>query len=331
MKVILKMKALEPISVGYESIGIETLLYSIPIIQEDGSAIDVPIIPGNSLRGVLRDQMTLQFLEDLKMAIEKNREKNKKPNNGQYTLSAHVGTLLSLFSGGILSGEEKSDGSKEPNIKEIMDNYVYPLLPLSIMGVALKKIIIPGKIKVGIGYPVTEETRHLLVDLGVALDRDIPTLPEIVSSVLITRKDDTNKVMQLNELLDITGEPKDIKAEDSAIQQRLYRQVVVPGTTFYSYIEDVIPMTEAEWGLILKTLERLDKIGGRIAGGLGKIKLQVEGIEEGKRNELIQKYDEYIEQNLKKILEALGKNPNDFFKNSSKEQGRNEEQTTNEE
>ena len=324
MKVILKMKALEPISVGYESIGIETLLYSLPIVRENGTAIEVPILPGNSLRGVLRDQMAIQFLEDVKR--ESQNHNNNNSNEGtQQTLSAHIGTLLSLFSGGILSGGEK--GESTPNIKEIMDNYVYPLLPLSIMGVALKKIIIPGKIKVGIGYPLTEDTKPLLMDLGVDPEEKAPSLQDIVSSVLITRKDDTAKVMQLRELLNVEGDPKEAKADDSAIQQRLYRRVVVPGTVFYSYIEDIIPLTDAEWGLVLKTLNRLDKVGGRVAGGLGKVKLQIEGINEDKKNELIQKYNEYVERNLTDILGALKKNPNDFFKNTSKDQEK-EQKTT---
>jgi len=320
MKVILKMKALEPISVGYESIGIETLLYSLPIVKEDGTAIEVPILPGNSIRGVLRDQMAIQFLEDVKRKLEdvKRESENQNKKNTQQTLSAHIGTLLSLFSGGILSGGEK--GESAPNIKEIMDKYIYPLLPLSVMGVALKKLIIPGKIKVGIGYPLTEDTKPLLIDLGVNPDEKAPSLQDIVSSVLITRKDDTAKVLQLRELLNAEGDPKEAKASDSAIQQRLYRRVVVPGAVFYSYLEDVIPMSDAEWGLVLKTLNRLDKVGGRVAGGLGKVKLHIEGINEDKKNELIRKYDEYVEHKLTDILDALKKNPNDFFKSPSKDQ-----------
>ena len=313
MKVVLKMKALEPISVGYESIGIETLLYSLPIVKEDGSALEVPVIPGNSLRGVLRDEMALQFLEDVKSALLENTKKNKTSEK-QEPLTAHIGTLLSLFSGGILSGEEKTKGT--PNIKEIMENYVYPLLPLSIMGVALKKIIIPGKIKVGIGYPITKETKSLLTDLGLPLNENTPTLSEITSSILITRKDDTNKVMQLKELLNVQGKVEEAKAGDSAVQQRLYRQVVVPGTVFYSYVEDIIPMTDAEWGLVLKTLERLDNIGGRVAGGLGKVKIELHGIND-KRDKFVQAYNSYINDNLDTILEVLKTNPNDFFKSSS--------------
>ncbi|WP_297064488.1 RAMP superfamily CRISPR-associated protein [Thermococcus sp.] len=314
MRVVLKMKALEPISVGYESIGIETLLYSLPIVKEDGTALEVPVIPGNSLRGVLRDQMALQFLEDVKSAQMGSKKETETSGNPE-SLNAHIGTLLSLFSGGILSGEEKAQGM--PNIKKIMENYVYPLLPLSIVGVALKKIIIPGKIKVGIGYPVTKETKSLLTDLGVSLNESAPALSEITSSILITRKDDTNKVMQLKELLNVQGKIEEAKAGDSAVQQRLYRQVVVPGTVFYSYVEDIIPMTKAEWGLVLKTLERLDKIGGRVAGGLGKVKIELSGIDDKKWREFINAYTGYIHDNLNKILNALKTNPNDFFKSSS--------------
>ncbi|WP_297518078.1 RAMP superfamily CRISPR-associated protein [Thermococcus sp.] len=318
MRVVLKMKALEPISVGYESIGIETLLYSLPIVKEDGTALEVPVIPGNSLRGVLRDQMALQFLEDVKSALTESKKETGAPEK-QESLNAHIGTLMSLFSGGILSGEEKSQGM--PNIKEIMENYIYPLLPLSIMGVALKKIIIPGRIKVGIGYPVTKETKSLLTDLGVSLNESTPALSEITSSVLITRKDDTNKVMQLKELLNVQGKIEEAKAGDSAVQQRLYRQVVVPGTVFYSYVEDIIPMTDAEWGLVLKTLERLDKIGGRVAGGLGKVKIELSGIDDKKREDFIKAYTNNIQDNLNTILNALETNPNSFFKSSSNSSG----------
>ncbi|MDI3476098.1 MAG: hypothetical protein PWQ79_1986 [Thermococcaceae archaeon] len=311
MRIKLKMKALEPISVGYESIGIETLLYSIPIVKDDGTAIEVPIVPGNSLRGVLRDEMAMQFLEDLRAKLAKKNSKKGSSNQ----LEVHIGTLLSMFSGGILSGEEKGEGA--PDITEVMNNYVYPLLPLSIMGVALKKVIIPGKLKVGIGYPLTKETQSLLADLGVDFEKGVPSLSEIQSSVLITRKDDTTKVMQLKELIaKIEGKPEDVKAEDSAIQQRLYRQVVVPGTIFYSYVEDVIPMTDAEWGLVIKTLERLNRVGGRVAGGLGKIKVDIEVI--GDKEKYITKYDEFLDNKLNDILNALKTDPNSFFKKDSK-------------
>ncbi|MDK2870642.1 MAG: hypothetical protein PWP39_1877 [Pyrococcus sp.] len=321
MKVVLKMKALEPISVGYESIGIETLLYSLPVIGEDGKPIDVPVLPGNSLRGVLRDQMALQFLEDV-ISNAKNNNKDVK---------AHIGTLLSLFSGGILAGKDNEQSKVEPNIiKNIMEQYVYLLLPLSIMGVAIKKIIIPGKLKVGIGYPLTEETKSLLKDLGVLQnDKEVPSLlKDIVHSVLITRKDDTSKVMQLKELLnEIQGEPKEVKPEDSAIQQRLYRQVVIPGTVFYSYVEDVIPMSDEEWGLVIKTLKRLSNVGGRVAGGLGKVKIEIVGVSEEEQKKFIQAYDNYISNsnNLKKILNALKTDPNSYFVKEDKEEQQEEE------
>lgn len=319
MKVVLKMKALEPISVGYESIGIETLLYSLPVIGEDGKPIEVPVLPGNSLRGVLRDQMALQFLEDV-ISNAKNNNKDVK---------AHIGTLLSLFSGGTLGGNDKQQkNEKEPNIKKIMEEYVYPLLPLSIMGVAIKKLIIPGKLKVGIGYPFTQETKPLLVDLGVPLSENAPSLEDIVHSVLITRKDDTSKVMQLKELLnEIQGEPKEVKPEDSAIQQRLYRQVVIPGTVFYSYVEDVIPMSDEEWGLVLKTLKRLSNVGGRVAGGLGKVKIEIVGVSEEEQKKFIQAYDNYISDsnNLEKILNTLKTDPSSYFVKEDKEEQQEEE------
>ncbi len=294
MKIVLKMTALEPISVGFESIGIETLIYKIPIVKENGEVLDVPIIPGNSLRGILRDEMTMQFIEDV-LAQKSD-------------IQFHIGSLISMFSGGVL-GKEKQSEITGTNIKNIMDNYVKYLLPLSIMGVALKKIMIPSKIKVGIAYPLTEETKELIEDL---IDRkednsELPKLKDIESSMLMTRKNDETKIRQLD--IDIVGETEEFTGEDTKVQQRFFRQVVIPGTIFYSYVEEIIPLTDYEKGLLIKSIERLTKVGGSSVRGLGKVKVEIIGIDNNSKEGYIQKYKEFIQDNIDNIAKALQKDP----------------------
>jgi len=296
MRIVLKIEAIEPISVGFESTGIETSLYRIPIIMPDGDVIDVPIIPGNSLRGVLRDEMAFQFLSDVKKISNK--------------LSVNAGTLMTLFSGGILAGGQEEVTTKK--VSEIMDKYVKPLLPLSIMGCALIKMMVPSKIKLGIGYPVTKETKKLVEDIydGEAT----VSLADITSFVLMTRKDDKMKMTQLavktdfsllDELL-----KKGLKGERrAAIQQRFRREVVIPGTLFVTYIDEILPLTPEEWGLLLKTLKRLKGIGGSVARGLGGLKITYSGLSAEEVHKFEEAYRDYVKENQKKIIDALQKDP----------------------
>ncbi len=318
MRVTLKLKAKEPLSIGFESIGTTMLLYKLPVIKDTGDVLEIPIIPGNSIRGVFRDAMVMQFLQDVKQNQNKNDE-----------LEVNAGTLMTLFSGGILA----KAGEQELNARivlEKMKSYVKPLLPLSIMGCALAKFMVPSKLKFGIGYPIVEETQDLIDDL--IKDEPKVKLEDILISVQMMRKDDKVKMSQLDqlgiqtnleeldEIMGLTEEEGDYqkKTKESAVQQRFVREAVAPGTTFVTYIEELIPLTEAEWGLVFKTLENLSSVGGSICRGFGKIEVEIKNMKDEDVQKYKQAYEKFIGEKLNDIINALKASPEIEEKSKSK-------------
>ncbi len=318
MRVTLKLKAKEPLSIGFESIGTTMLLYKLPVIKDTGDVLEIPIIPGNSIRGVFRDAMVMQFLQDVKQNQNKNDE-----------LEVNAGTLMTLFSGGILA----KAGEQELNARivlEKMKSYVKPLLPLSIMGCALAKFMVPSKLKFGIGYPIVEETQNLIDDL--IKDEPKVKLEDILISVQMMRKDDKVKMSQLDqlgiqtnleeldEIMGLTEEEGDYqkKTKESAVQQRFVREAVAPGTTFVTYIEELIPLTEAEWGLVFKTLENLSSVGGSICRGFGKIEVEIKNMKDENVQKYKQAYEKFIGEKLNAIINALKASPEIEEKSKSK-------------
>ena len=332
MRVILKLKAKEPLSIGFESIGTTTLLYKLPVVKDNGDVLDIPIIPGNSIRGAFRDVMVIQFLQDVKEKLESNQNNSSNTKKGKAedidrTLTVNAGTLMTLFSGGILakSGEHGLNAKK---ISEKMENYVKPLLPLSIMGCALVKFMVPSKLKFGIGYPIVEETKDLIDDL--IEDEPKVKLEDILITVQMMRKDDKVKMSQLDQLgiqtnfeeldkmMGLAEEEGDNqkKTKESAVQQRFVREAVAPGTTFVTYIEELIPLTEAEWGLVFKTLENFSSVGGSICRGFGKIKVEIKNLKDVQRYK--EAYKKFIEENIDYIINALKASPEIGEKSKSK-------------
>jgi hypothetical protein len=295
----LTLEALEPISIGLESTGIKMLLYRMPVVTPSGAVLEIPVIPGNSLRGVLRDAMAIQFLSDVR--------------KHQSNVSIHAGTALSLFSGGILArGEEAGVNAKD--LDRLMKEYVQYLLPISILGASIGKIMIPSKIKVGMGYPITRETKFLVNHL-ISSPNSTPSLEDILVSVLMTRKDDRAKFGQLADLgIQLSGLDKFLEEaggeREVAVQQRFEREAVAPGTKFVTYIRELLPLTNPEKGLVLETLDQLSSVGGRIAGGLGEFKLTIlDGLLKSDKQQARNAYIEFIEAQSSKIAEALKKNP----------------------
>lgn len=298
MLLTLTLQALEPISVGLESTGIKMLLYRMPVVTPSGDVLEIPVIPGNSLRGVLRDAMAIKFLSDVR--------------KHQQNVSVHAGTAVSLFSGGILARGEEA-GVSATDLNRLMKDYVQYLLPISILGASIGKIMIPSKIKVGMGYPVTRETDFLVSHLSNVTP--VHSLEDILVSVLMTRKDDRAKFGQLADLgIQLSGLDAFLEKAGGergvAVQQRFEREAVAPGTQFVTYIREILPLTDPERGLLLKTLDQLYSVGGRIAGGLGEFKLI--SITAARNAKNARAYDQFIKDKFNQIVEALKKNPQEI-------------------
>jgi hypothetical protein len=292
------LTAKEPLSVGLESIGIKTLLYKLPVVLRNGVIMEIPVIPGNSFRGVLRDTMSKRFILDVCRASSEEK------------IAVDPGTALSMFSGGILSKPKKSDKkSKEDSIYTLIEGHARYLLPLSILGFAVSNTIVPGKIKVGCGYPVVRETKELIEDLYWE-DTGIE-LANIYTTVLLTRKNDLEKISQIREIEYDKDEAQDYlrreEKEAGALQQRMEREAVIAGTRFVTFIRDILPLKPEEEGLLLKTIGEVKSVGGSTARGLGEVKLSI--FNEQTREDAESKYEAFIQENIREIREQLKKSP----------------------
>lgn len=296
------LTAKEPLSVGLESIGIKTLLYKLPVVLRNGVIMEIPVIPGNSFRGVLRDTMSKRFILDVCRVGSEEK------------IEVDPGTALSMFSGGILSKPKRSDKkpgekSKEDSIYTLIEGHAQYLLPLSILGFAVSNTIVPGKIKVGCGYPVVRETKELIEDLYWE-DTGIE-LANICTTVLLTRKNDLEKISQIHEIEYNKDEAKDyLKREEKeagALQQRMEREAVIAGTRFVTFIRDILPLKPEEEGLLLKTIGEIKSVGGSTARGLGEVKLSI--LNKQTREDAEKKYETFIQKNIEKIREQLRKSP----------------------
>jgi CRISPR/Cas system CSM-associated protein Csm3 (group 7 of RAMP superfamily) len=296
IKILLTVK--EPLSVGLESIGIKTLLYKIPIVQRNGELFEIPIIPGNSFRGVLRDTMAKRYILDICGQC-----------SGQEKIEIDPGTALSMFSGGMLT---RAGSSTVESVPSLIEEYAQYILPLSILGFAVSNTIVPGKIKVGCGYPIVDETKDLIEDIYWE-DTKIK-LEDLYTEVLLTRKDDIEKISQISEI-DYDEEKANQylqreSEEAGALQQRMVREAVIPGTKYVTYIRDVLPLKPAEEGFLLKTLQEIKSLGGSTARGLGEIELSVLNVND--IDNKIQAYEKFIQDNLDTIKDQLKTSPTDL-------------------
>ena len=232
----------------------------------DGRIMEIPVISGNSIRGLLRDRGMRFMLRAL----------------GDPVLSP--GAFDFLTSGGALS---KTAGR---GIDIGFARRLRNLIPLvGIFGGACGNQIPPGKLQVGKWYPVCTEMRSKL-PLAV---RD---LPEAALSVFdmtdlhsFTRTDDKkNDHMQkwlpapertLLEAPNVTKdkEGREVAKKEPAQQMRYTQEVLIAGVKFSCWflLQDVTPLEKAAFASALYEWSKAPFIGGQSRHGLGLIELDL--------------------------------------------------------
>ncbi len=338
MYVIIVLRSREPISYGEESIGIKTLIKRISILlPEQDEIIQVPVILGNGLRGVLRDIMTITFLE---------RVAKKAKDKGIKDIKVDARVLLLMLTGGVL--KRRGEGQiTAKNIYNLQDR-AKVLLPLNIMGFALSNIMIPSKIKVSMFYPICSETYTLVEDLveyikshnkgnkNIDFDklRSI-SIKNIIGEVQMMHKDDAGKLVNLS-LPGITftniddkvdsirrEQAEDVKrdrreqaqaeqtqAERVRLQAIFRREYVMPGTVFIGFISEIIPLSDAEKALLALSIKKLKEnsgVGGAVVRGFGSFNIEymvdvqnnlnLNSSTQKDRQSIIDIVDNFIEQN----------------------------------
>jgi len=270
--------ALSSISHIGETHGIHSRLRRETYVQPDHSVVKVPVISGNSLRGLLRDKGMMHMLMALGYGVdERNGTVNGLPLSSFYF----------LFSGGALT----KTGKRGLDIDEA--RRWRDLLPLvSIFGGAMGNQIMPGKLKVGKIVPICKETAHLLPERFISGNES--SIWDYCQEEAYTRKDD-EKDERLRDLIEpgerrqlelLAGETRQATRDDrdrevveetgQKQQMRYYVETFVAGTRFQWYIvlDDV---TDLEFDAFCVTMAQFGKmpfIGGKSSIGHGKVSVQ---------------------------------------------------------
>ena len=257
---------------GGESFGINSKLRREKFVQPDGSVIAVPVISGNSMRGLLRDRGMLHMCRVLGYGVDYDKGEVR----GLPLKAFHF-----LFSGGSLT----SDGGKVVNVEEA--RRLRELIPLvSIFGGGLGNQILPGKFICGKLIPVCNETLHLLPE-GFRPERS-QTIWEFLQEEMYTRKDDSKNqhlrgvIEQRDRLLLEAAESKSqttvqVVEETGAKQQMMYYvETFAAGCEFYWRIclRDVSDVEFEAFLVTLTEFSRLPFIGGKSNVGMGEVALR---------------------------------------------------------
>lgn len=197
----------------------------------------LPIITGNSVRGILRDNAAKKLLDTLGVKVNKE-------------------TFNVLFSGGNVSGTMKNDVAKAKAVREH-----FPAV--SIFGGGLGDMIMSGKIMVGNLYPLTVETHMKLGE-----DFTDKSWKSLIDEMEFTRTDD-GKEDTLAEYMTDCSEEKKAKA---STQMRYSVQYMAVGTEFIQDIYIFENVTDLELGALYSAFAEwfcLPRLGGMANKGFG--------------------------------------------------------------
>lgn len=252
---------------GGQSVGVNSLLRREKFVQPDATVEEVPVISGNSIRGILRDVGMRHFCRAL--------------GYGENGAGLSLAAFHFLFSGGALT-KDKTRGLDETGARALRE-----LIPLvGLFGGAMGNKILPGKLKIGKAIPICAETLHLLP--APYCNVNPVSIWDYLQEEMYTRTDDAkNEHLQAliaprvrTLLLDAAraksekedaGKPQDDTGQHQ--QMRYYVETFAAGTQFYWKVVLDDP-TEVEFEAFITTLVEFSKLpylGGKSGTGLGEV------------------------------------------------------------
>lgn len=233
-----------------------------------GRVMDIPVISGNAIRGMLRDRGMLFMLREL----------------GDPVLSPAAFDFLT--SGGALSktAGRGLDIGQARRLRELI-----PLV--GVFGGSCGNQILPGKLQVGKWYPICAEMMQYLPQQYRSLPEAQVSIFDMTDLHSFTRMDDKkNDHMQkylpaperaLLEAPKVTKgkDGKDIATKDVAQQMRYTQEVLIAGVKFSCWLmlQDVTPLEKAAFASALYEWSKAPFIGGQSRHGLGLIDLNFDG------------------------------------------------------
>lgn len=221
---------------GNESSGSEALLKRIAVIV-DGDRLDMPVLSGNAIRGILRRYVMSDMLSRL----------DYKPGTKLY----HT-----LFTGGLLESVESGDSGV---LNLDMRREMRQTLPVvSLLGTAIGNQMFEGKLKCMMGLPICNEMRDFIPSSSAIKPQK--SIYDFLSFDFQTRKDD------------LRG---DREKDDAAHQMLVNFETMAIGTPFYHefVLTDASDVEKAVLARMINLWRERPYFGGKSGTGHGKLKL----------------------------------------------------------
>lgn len=205
-------------------------LRRFPVLGPDGRSISVPAVSGNALRGRLRRLLAREMFERLDIDST-SREWDRV-----------YGTVAN---GGLLDGYDPSaDPAFIRGVREACP-------PLSALGAAMGKWMLPGRCSIGILWPVCDAT----VDAGLCSPAEkgrIPRLSDVEGETYHVRLPDRQEA-------------------DGATPMPHGTETISVGVSLQSRISFAREATEVEIAAVVHGLTLIETLGGGGAVGLGRV------------------------------------------------------------
>jgi len=258
---------------GGANFGVNTKLRREKFIQVDGSVEEVPVISGNSIRGLLRDRGMLHMCRALGYGVSSE--------TGEVT-GLSLPAFYFLFSGGALT-KDSGRGLDIDKARELRK-----LIPLvSVFGGALGNQIMPGRLKVDKMVPICAETAHIL-PAGASNGHAPASIWDHLQEEMYTRKDDekdeqkrvlidsaTRLMLEADSRAKRKTPSQPVTQEDTGQKQQMmyYVETFAAGTRFYwsVVLDDVTDVEFDAFAVALAEFARLPYVGAKSNVGLGKV------------------------------------------------------------
>lgn len=272
--------ALSPIAhFGAEDYGTTKLFNVQPTLVHNSVSgepeIDnIPVIHGNAIRGTLRRLLLDDYLTQLDYDLDSKK------------------VYHFLFTGGILEAlDSKDKGAINLTKKKAIRKYIPPI---SLLGSALGNQMVQGKLKVGMGNIVCDETKHYISDLC----DDTYSAYNLKSTDFGTRLDDLEVGRQISENNDKSS--KKDEGDEQHTQMKYEFETLIRGTRFtHEFIlEDMLPHEKGCFKRMLELWSERPYLGGKSGTGYGKIKFDYNGTDELDS----QVYLDYLQDNKDDII-----------------------------
>jgi hypothetical protein len=236
------LEALAPIThFGDEKTGSSPILRTLSVYEPTiNDIIDLPVLSGNAIRGMLRRLLITDLLQQLEFA---------NPS----TKLHHC-----LYTGGVLESSSDAYGTIDLNLKNRVRE---SLPPLALFGTAIGNQMIQGCLRVEFAFPVCHERLAYLPPELANDPRAQKRAREFTSIVFKTRRDDLRA--ERNE-------------DEQAVQMKVDYEAFIPGTLFTHRFVLTYP-NELELSCFARLLELWREqpyVGGKLASGHGLVRIQ---------------------------------------------------------